>query len=288
MSEAADKATEVVAEVAEEVADQATYIAEASRALSSRELGIAFGGLVVGIGLGGVLGYIFCQRKLETKYQEIAEAEIDDMREHFRARAIAAQEKPPLDDLAQKHQDIVETEGYSDRPPMAITPPEAVVEAVREAQEDDEVVEEPEEPAEPEVRNVFGNGNAPDVWDINAELRNRSPVRPYVIHVDEQDALQGQDAYEQATLTYYSGDDVLCRDNDDVVSENDRDMLVGESNLGKFGHGSGDANIVYVRNDRLEIVFEIICSPNSYQEEVAGFQHSDGHRRRQRVAFDDD
>jgi len=54
---------------------------------------------------------------------------------------------------------------------------------------------------------------------------------------------------------------------------------VGERNLNLFGHGSNDASVVYVRNDKLELIFEVVRSPNSFAEEVHGFHHEAYSRR---------
>src|SRR4051794_27200557 len=84
-----------------------------------------FGGFVVGAGLGGALGFYLTRLKLETKYNQIAEDEIADMRKHYRDKATALENtvaKPKLEELVRK-------EGYSSEPPMAVTPPTAVVDA---------------------------------------------------------------------------------------------------------------------------------------------------------------
>jgi hypothetical protein len=108
-----------------------------------------------------------------------------------------------------------------------------------------------------------------------------------VIHREERDEA---DAYDSVTFTYYEADDVICNERDEVIPEGDRERIFGEANLEKFGHGSGDATTVYIRNDQLEMDIEVIRSPNSYAEEVHGFEpeikHS--HRRRERTPSDDE
>jgi hypothetical protein len=47
------------------------------------------------------------------------------------------------------------------------------------------------------------------------------------------------------------------------------DMVVGQGNL-RWGHGSEDENLVYIRNERLEMEIEITRVPRSYEEEVLG------------------
>jgi hypothetical protein len=287
---------EVVAEVAEEVADQATHVAEVSRGLSGRDFGLVFGGLVVGAGVGGALGYIFAERRLDAKYAEIAAEEVAEMREHFHAKEVAREQEAGKGDL----EEIVRERGYipeeeESAPPMVVTPPIAVVERAEEVR-DEEAEPEPaaeaeavDEAPEPVTRNVFRDQAAPpkDEWDWHKERSQRSPLRPYVIHREERDEA---DAYDSVTFTYYEADDVICNERDEVIPEGDRERIFGEANLEKFGHGSGDATTVYIRNDQLEMDIEVIRSPNSYAEEVHGFEpeikHS--HRRRERTPSDDE
>lgn len=292
-------AAEVVADVAEEVADQATHVAEVSRDLSGRSLGLAFGGFVVGVGLGAAVGYILASRRLETKYLQIAEDEIAEMRKHYKAKMVALESNTDKGDLEK----IVRERGYATEdeptttPPMAVTPPLSVVEAVAEEEDEEDEDEDEEVPAvetqaefEARERNAFrefGDANRdPGEWDWHAERSRRSPLRPYVIHIDERDEREG---YDGVTFTYFEADDVLCNERDEVVNEEDREKLLGEANLDKFGHGSNDLNCVYIRNDQLQMIFEVCKSPNSYVHEMGlepEIRHSD--RRRERMTFDDE
>lgn len=243
-------------------------------------------GLVVGGSVGAALGFLITRRVLETKYNQIAEEEILLMREHYQSKMVALENTVGKGKL----EDIVEEQGYSAQtaPPMAVSPPTAVVEAAEEVQEEaSNVVATPatEKPAEEVIRNVFEEAAASNSeWDYHKELARRSPVRPYVIHLDERDG-----GYDEVSLTYYDVDDVLCNELDEVIGDSDRDRIVGEANLERFGHGSNDPNIVYIRNDKLEAQYEIVKSDSSYAEEVHGFEHADTRRhRRERMSFDDE
>jgi hypothetical protein len=237
-----------------------------------------FSGLVI----GSAVSYFMTRRYLETKYNQIAEDEIAEMREHYRSKTVALENTVGKDDL----EEIVREKGYafppSTEPPMAVSAPTAVVEAAAEFLEEDpseEVLVEP-----PQNRNVFEEARVVDNWDYNKEKARRSPVKPYIIHYDERHARD----YDEATLTYYEVDDVLCNEIDEVIAGLDRDRLVGEDNLEKFGHGSNDAHIVYIRHDKLELQYEVVRSPNSYAEEVHGFEHADTKRRRKKRYSNDD
>lgn len=299
----ADKATEAVAEVAEEVALQAQEVADISRGMSGRNLGLAFGSLLVGAGLGGVATYFLTRRRLETQFSQVADEEIAAMREHYQNKMLSLEATAAKGDL----EDIVAERGYAvaetpdEASPIGITPPTQVVEAAREAAEEVKPVAKPKpkppvpaEAAKGEVRNVFqehGDAGIDRAWDIAEERKKRSPDRPYVIHVDE---LHEFDMYDTTTITYYEADDVLCNERDEIIDPEQRDALVGEANLSRFGDGSKDPSIVYIRNDKLELQYEVVRSPNSYAEEVHGFSHTTDRRNlermraRERELFDDE
>lgn len=258
--------------------------------LGKHSLQFGFGGLIVGAGLGGAVAYFVTRGKLETKYNKIADDEIAEMQQHYRDKTVALENtvaKPGLEA-------IVREQGYSTEPPMAVTPPSAVVDAAKEAEEaidprpEPEVAEENVFEKPPVTPGEVGMPLVRDDWDWHKERVSRSPIRPYVIHRDEMD---DSEAYDSITYTYYEEDDVLCNERDEVVGKDERDALVGERNLERFGHGSGDASIVFIRNDRLEMQMEVVRSPNSFAEEVHGFQHSE-HRamryHRERTSSDDE
>src|SRR4051794_19859607 len=99
--------------MSEEISDTAPEII---REVYRNPLPFVLGGAVVGLGVGGALGYFLTRRHLETKYNQIAEDEIVVMREHYRMKTVAMENtvaKPQLDD-------IVRDQGYSTAP-MAVS-----------------------------------------------------------------------------------------------------------------------------------------------------------------------
>lgn len=242
------------------------------------KVGLAlFGGFVVGAGLGGALGFYLTRLKLEAKYVKIAEDEIDDMRKHYRDKVTALDNtvaKPKLDE-------IVREQGYSTEPPMAVAPPTTVI--------NNSAKDSTDPRSEPKAENVFekpqvtaeeaGTPMIDRNWDYDKELARRSHQKPYVIHIDEKNETE---EYDTVTYTYYEEDDILCNEADEVIDKDERDQLIGEANLNRFGHGSGDPSTVYIRNDKLEMQMEVVLSPNSFAEEVHGFQHSENPIKRYR------
>ena len=257
--------TEAVADVAEEVAANAQQVADVSRGLTGRDMRMLVGGFVAGAAAAAFATYRVTSSKLETKYNKIAEEEIDAMREVFRARLVSKEEKPDLSGVAQKTEEL----GYS----TPVSPkPEVDPTAV-----------------EPEKANIFKDRLATkdpnEGWDYEAERARRTPQIPYVIHTDERE----EAGFTEVTFTYYDSDDVVCDEQDAVLSP--RNEVIGDHNLNRFGHGSGDPNVVYIRNDALAMEIELIRSPNSYAEEVHGIKHSDfepSRRRRTRSSPDDE
>lgn len=242
--------TEAVAEVAEGVADAALNVAEISRSFSGRDLGIMF---VLGGSVGSLITAVVMRRLIETKYNQLAEAEISEMREHFRAKQVVADEKPDLER-------IVEERGYVPPPPGGLNVVQPVI--------DVEPIELEEEDDEDEVKNIFKDG-----WNYEVELALRSADKPYVIHQDEY----SDRGFSGVTLTYYEGDDILCDEHNKPIDN--KDQLIGEENLARFGHGSGNPNIVYIRNELLSIDIELLKDDGSYVEKLHGLKHSDRPRR---------
>ena len=106
------------------------------------------------------------------------------------------------------------------------------------------------------------NENNPE-WDWDAELAKRNPERPYILHYEE--FMQNEPGFTQTTITYFAGDNILC-------DEEDVPIYKIEETVGVlvFGHGSNDRNVVYVRNEKLRMDWEILFSASSYESEVLG------------------
>ena len=100
-------------------------------------------------------------------------------------------------------------------------------------------------------------------WDQAEEDENRSPDSPYVISKDEFH--NGQTPHRQTSLVYYAGDNILC--DEKSIPLYDHSKIVGRL---EFGRGSGDPDIVYIRNEKLDSEFEVTRVDGTYQAEVLG------------------
>jgi len=313
-----DVADELRAKLAE-IADRRDDLVTAAYS-AVRQTRIYYGlfGWVLGAATGAFVGYKFAYSRAQTKYAKIADDEIAEMREHYQAKAKALESeaaKRPVDEIVKErgYSAAKEEKTESVSPPMAVPPPAATItieteEEGEEGEEADPLSPEmqrvladvdPNSPMgkafSPEARNIFKEQNnrwlhpeeyITHEWNYHEELKKRSPDIPYVIHYDEKDEME----YQVVTVTYYDGDNVMCDEHDSVIDLEERNRLIGEANLNRFGHGSNSPDIVYVRNDTLELVYEVVRSPNSYAETVHGFSHDDysSNLERMRVRERDD
>ncbi|UVK59344.1 membrane protein [Gordonia phage Pherobrine] len=120
------------------------------------------------------------------------------------------------------------------------------------------------EEVEEVVSNVFETNGVEKL--AVADTSSRGSGRPYIISVSE--FMDNDTEYNQNTLSYYEGDNVLTDEADQPISN--VEGIVGMKNLELFGDGSGDPNIVFVRNDKMQVDFEIARSFGTYAEEVLG------------------
>lgn len=116
------------------------------------------------------------------------------------------------------------------------------------------------------VVNVFANPNS--TWNYDDELSQRSKELPYVIHIEE--FVENSMDYRQETLTYYEGDNIMADASDTCVYNHNG--LMGEL---KFGHGSNDPNVVYIRNEGIHMEWEILRHTGHYSIEVLGHTAED-------------
>lgn len=179
--------------------------------------------------VGAAIGSIVTWRYVEKKYEQIAQEEIDSVKEVFAKReqestennyvikekAFNAKEKPNIVEYTAKLREQGYT-NYSD--------------------------------VEPETNKEEVNEESMDI-DI-----------PYVIPPEEFGEF---DDYEKIGLTYYA-DQVLTDDDDKLVE--DIEDAVGFDSLNRFGEYEDDS--VFVRNDRLKCDYEILLDQRKYSDVI--------------------
>jgi hypothetical protein len=100
-----------------------------------------------------------------------------------------------------------------------------------------------------------------------AATPERDRSQPYVISHEE--FFEEQLAYSKLSITYYVADETLADDKDGVIPNTH--ATVGPGFTTKFGQLSGDPNVLFVRNERIEVDFEITKDQRSYTEVVLGY-----------------
>lgn len=254
-------------EVVNEVANNFEEVAEATRKINVAGLSYFAVGISVGAAVGFYFGYKFSREKIRAEVYKEAEAEVDMLRKVYLEKTLdreaelesregailqgsVSTEKPPVEQ-------VVRNLGYSVNVPERERPLRAPV-PIQDIREDalDDLPENPVGTSK--SRNAH--------WNYERELATRSPEFPYVIHQNEFN--HSNLNFSKVEYTYYAEDDMLVDNEDENPVPNGAD-IVGVDNL-KFGHGSDDADIVYVRNDRLEMDMQINRIHKSFEEEVLG------------------
>lgn len=245
---------------------------------------------------GSVGGYLLAKKKLQKEYSELADREIREAKEYYTEQARknkVGEFADPLK-LAEKYEgteadsasekgegwvELREEPEFVERDEELI---KEVVEITRElkyhAGSEGSVVSEMEtaEVKESIRHNIFDNrepiAEEDDEFDIDVEREKRAKATgPYII--SEEEYFENEDSYSQTSLSWFDGDDVLTDEKD--VPIRDVTPIIGVDTL-KFGYGSGDANTVFIRNDRFQALYEVTRSEGEYAKEVLGFlEHSD-------------
>lgn len=245
---------------------------------------VAFG---AGVGLGYILGrrnkvYVHTlpdQLKMDFNTDELAEMQEVVKKRRKRASVIPAQKVTDIPKYEKgedgRYVKVIEEE-IVDVPDDAVArhPASAVIEGktfvadkIKEAMTSTK--EGAEEAVETVKHSIFANDD--DNWNYAREVKKRTTDEPYIIHKDE--FYSDEKGYLQSTLVYYAGDNILCDEDDSPIYNHDR--VTGPL---VFGHGSGDPNVVHIRNDSRKSEYEILFDPGLYSQDVLGLEIEDNQR----------
>lgn len=107
--------------------------------------------------------------------------------------------------------------------------------------------------------------------NFNPADEERSEEEPYVISLAEFS--NDEEDFDKITLRYFEEDDTLTEElRKDTPLPIDS---VGAANLLRFGVGSEDEEVVYIRNENLKIDFEVVRDTGSYTETAFGLPEWD-------------
>lgn len=138
------------------------------------------------------------------------------------------------------------------------------------------VVKETEDVEKEENEKIIKSYNKIYKPSIDEVVQSNIVQGPYVIDVNTFNDISF--TREKISLSYYQDDDVLLDDNEELIP-NVFD-IVGHEALTSFGKYSPDPDIVYVRNERLGIDYEIARLYKSYQETVLGIKTEEPPRKK--------
>lgn len=256
---------DLAGEVVEEVAVNLEEAAVAVRRIDAKAVGFLLLGVGIGCGIGFFIGYRYNREKLRAEAFKQSEEEVEKIREIYREGRLVETSKPPVED-------IVVERGYSvpgdieltpEMQPRPLPPPVPLHEAPPRVEEEVEIV------PPRVVRTEAAEKEKNEGWSYPYELSRRRPNVPFIIHQDE--FFGDESNYPHVTYTYYAGDNVLA-DEDESVLHNRENLIGPEEHLERFGHGTDDFNVLYVRNTHLEMEIEIVRDSGSYEQEVQGLE----------------
>jgi hypothetical protein len=188
---------------------------------------------------GALIGALSMKLYIKDKYEKLAQDEIDDVIETFKNRGGKQAQVKVADDLFED----------APRQYVRLATPYSV-----EQRED--------LPGE-----MAGFDNVRDYFDTP---RDDPPEEPYVIDVDSYS--NEKDDFAKESLFFYEDDDTLSDDNEDIVD--DIRAVVGDQALTLLGEDGSD-EVVYVRNEKLRVDYEIILLHKSYKVEVMGMPNDE-------------
>lgn len=186
---------------------------------------------------GAAIGSAVTWKVVKTKYEKIAQEEIESVKEAFTDRLTNLQEQ--IDDYST----MVEAEEWCDRARKIDW------NALEDFEEEEET---PDDDLNEYARLVNNYTNEKGGVD---EMVTK---RPYVISPYDFGELDG---YSQVELTYYA-DGTLEDEDYNIVT--DVDELIGSDSLFTFGEYEDDA--VFVRNERLHADFQILKDYRTYEQ----------------------
>ena len=197
--------------------------------------------------LGAAAGSLATWKLIEKKYKDIAQEEIDSVKDTF-----SKMKKNEYPDKLEDYPDFEEFDDSDDSYDSDDEEPKSEQKIDRNNKPD--IVEYAK------ILSETGYTNYAERQD-KKEKKGVEPVedeRPYVISPDE---FGEKDGYENVTLTYYA-DGVLTDYFDNVISNVDE--VVGFDSLDHFGEYEDD--VVFVRNEKMETDYEILRDLRDFNE----------------------
>lgn len=221
---------------------------------------------IFALGVGS--GFLIGKKVYETYYAQLAQEEIDSVKEVYQNRIRSLMKGVPEEALRPSEryvkqqneecsasvQERTNNNGSLVRSSLDSNINEQAKKnynlvSMKKDEEDDEEIDEPVT-------------DAAEKTEEEMDLTQVDRTMPYII--DDQEFTNEFDHHDKIFLYYYRGDDVLCDEHEEVI--NDIEETVGYDALAALDMQT----TVWVRNEPLCIDYEIISINKSYAEAVHG------------------
>jgi hypothetical protein len=234
---------------------------------------------------GAGLGYLLARRNLEIEYQKRLNLQIDNANDYYRRkyeRQLREERKKDLGETRETLETLVEESPVSDKPV--------------DWEEVEKTVSEPEEEQEPEsiiadaglsttmtnYQGMFKGEMAPTEHVVvergpTIEEHEEAPEDPsppsknpdkLPVEISEEAFLDNHSGFRQVSCVYYAGDDILGSETNKVVPENIRRLMLGDDMLERLKTGIDGAKVLYVRNEKTKVDYEVFIQPEAYVDAV--------------------
>ena len=193
---------------------------------------------IIAFAAGAAVGSVATWKLVKTKYEQIAQEEIESVREIY----FHNDKDEPYDDPDDETPKVAEIRSYKDLVDKT--------DYVNYCENDVEaMVKEKAKAIVDECNNILDGSKKVEMED-----------RPYVIRPDEFDT----NDYHITTLSYYKDGVVADYDTGEVLSDEEVENLVGLESLTRFGEYEEDS--VFVRNDSRKTDYQILRDEEAYSD----------------------
>lgn len=204
---------------------------------------------------GMVAGGFVIAKALENHYAQIADEEIEEMKKHT---------KELIDEAKGVNIKKDEEEPWNKPEESSIESKNKYKSIVRDYTKPEREVIDPGfetkvDRSKPSLESMATNVRQ---WKEEEEMN-----KPYIITDDEYAEDNG---YAKETVWLYEVDGALVGDNDEVI-DNDEDCI-GKAILKNVGQYFKDSDTIYVRNDLMQVDFEIGLQHKSFSRDVLGLE----------------
>ena len=199
--------------------------------------------------IGAVIGSAVTWKLVKTKYEQIAQEEIDSVKETFSKREKQTENYSPDDTTTVKN---FTDDNVND---------DAMQKDYESILKDHKYLNIDEDRTDEDRSNSYTKYTLEKTRKEDLDMEYN---RPYVISPEEFD---DNDEYNVISLTYYA-DGVLTDDMDEPIDPEDIDDLVGKDFADHFGEYEDDS--VFIRNDRLRCDYEILRDNRSFADVAEG------------------